>query len=98
VQATEQVGPSLTLFDAQPLCATPAFATWPDKCGTGGTGGAAAAEMTAREAGLCPSGRLVARDRQNNSDIEPEFPPSIGIVAIRLRAWPVRSGCAAASP
>ena len=37
--------------------------------------------MTAREAGLCPSGRLVVRDQQTNSDIEPEFTPSIGIVA-----------------
>jgi CDGSH-type Zn-finger protein len=82
VQATEQVGPSLTLSDAQPLCAYARF------CDVAGQvwnlveqEGAEAAEMTAREAGLCPSGRLVVRDHQVNSDYEPEFTPSIGIVA-----------------
>jgi CDGSH-type Zn-finger protein len=81
-QATEQVGPSLTLVDAQPLCAYARF------CDVAGQvwnlverEGNEAAEMTAREAGLCPSGRLVVRDQQTNSDIEPEFTPSIGIVA-----------------
>jgi CDGSH-type Zn-finger protein len=82
VQATEQVGPSLTLSDAQPLCAYARF------CDVAGQvwnlveqEGVEAAEMTAREAGLCPSGRLVVRDHHNNSDYEPEFTPSIGIVA-----------------
>jgi CDGSH-type Zn-finger protein len=81
-QASEQVGPTLTLVDAQPLCAYARF------CDVAGQvwnlveqEGLEAAEMTAREAGLCPSGRLVVRDQQTNSDIEPEFTPSIGIVA-----------------
>jgi CDGSH-type Zn-finger protein len=81
-QATEQVGPSLTLSDAQPLCAYARF------CDVAGQvwnlveqEGAEAADMTAREAGLCPSGRLVVRDHQDDADIEPEFAPSIGIVA-----------------
>ena len=43
--------------------------------------GAEAAELPVREAGLCPSGRLVVRDQQSNADIEPEFTPSIGIVS-----------------
>jgi CDGSH-type Zn-finger protein len=82
VQATEQVGPSLTLFDAQPLCAYARF------CDVAGQvwnlveqEGAESAEMTAREAGLCPSGRLVVRNHEIDADIEPEFTPSIGIVA-----------------
>jgi CDGSH-type Zn-finger protein len=81
-QASEQVGPTLTLVDAQPLCAYARF------CDVAGQvwnlveqEGIEAAEMTTREAGLCPSGRLVVRDQQTNSDIEPEFTPSIGIVA-----------------
>jgi len=82
VQATEQVGPTVTLADAQPLCAYARF------CDVAGQvwnlveqEGAEAAELTVREAGLCPSGRLVVRDQQSNADIEPEFTPSIGIVA-----------------
>jgi CDGSH-type Zn-finger protein len=81
-QATQQVGPSLTLFDAQPLCAYARF------CDVAGQvwnlveqEGSEAAEMTAREAGLCPSGRLVVRDHHADTDIEPEFAPSIGIVS-----------------
>jgi CDGSH-type Zn-finger protein len=81
-QSTEQRGPSLTLSDAQPLCAYARF------CDVAGQvwnlveqEGAQAAEMTAQEAGLCPSGRLVVRDRQTDSAIEPEFSPSIGIVS-----------------
>ena len=81
-QSTEQRGPSLTLADAQPLCA---FARFCDVAGQVWNlveqEGTAAAEMTAREAGLCPSGRLVVRDRQTDVEIEPEFRPSIGIVS-----------------
>lgn len=81
-QSTEQRGPSLTLADAQPLCA---FARFCDVAGQVWNlveqEGAEAAEMTAREAGLCPSGRLVVRDRQTDVEIEPVFPPSIGIVS-----------------
>jgi len=82
VQASKQVGPSLTLFDAQPLCA---FARFCDVAGQVWNlveqHGSEAAAMTAREAGLCPSGRLVVREHHDDSDIEPEFTPSIGIVA-----------------
>ena len=81
-QASEQVGPTVTLADAQPLCAYARF------CDVAGQvwnlveqEGAEAAELTVREAGLCPSGRLVVRDQQSNADIEPEFTPSIGIVS-----------------
>ncbi len=81
-QASVQVGPSLALADAQPLCA---FARFCDVAGQVWNlvdqEGEAAARLTAQEAALCPSGRLVARDRRTNRDIEPELAPSIGIVA-----------------
>jgi hypothetical protein len=34
-----------------------------------------------REAGNCPSGRLVARDVSTGVAIEPKFTPSIGLIA-----------------
>ena len=79
-QATEQVGPTVSLSDAPELCAGARF------CDVGGQvwnlveqSGPEAAAMTVREAGLCPSGRLVASHHDTNS-IEPELPPSLGIV------------------
>ncbi len=61
---------------------TPGSATLPARCGTSWSGGGSeAARLTAREAGLCPSGRLVAWDRETKAAIEPDFEPSIGIVA-----------------
>jgi CDGSH-type Zn-finger protein len=80
-QAAEQVGPSLILTDAQPLCA---YARYCDVAGQVWNlveeEGEAAAQLTAQEAALCPSGRLVAWDRETKTAIEPEFEPSIGIV------------------
>src|ERR1700676_1857257 len=80
-QAVEQDGPTLILTDAQPLCA---FARFCDVAGQVWNlveqEGTEAARLTAHEAGLCPSGRLVAWDRQTKKPIEPEFEPSIGIV------------------
>jgi CDGSH-type Zn-finger protein len=80
-QAVEQDGPTLILTDAQPLCA---FARFCDVAGQVWNlveqEGQEAAALTAREAGLCPSGRLVAWDRRTKTAIEPEFKPSIGIV------------------
>jgi CDGSH-type Zn-finger protein len=81
-QATEQDGPTLILTDAQALCA---FARFCDVAGQVWNlveqEGPEAARLAAREAGLCPSGRLVAWDRETKTEIEPEFEPSIGIVA-----------------
>jgi len=42
--------------------------------------GPEAARLTAHEAGLCPSGRLVAWDRATKEALEPDLDPSIGIV------------------
>ena len=80
-QAAEQVGPTLTLTDAQSLCA---FARFCDVAGQIWNlveeAGPDAASLTAREAALCPSGRLVAWDRRTQTAIEPHFEPSIGII------------------
>ena len=80
-QAGEQDGPDVTLTDAQRLCAFGRF------CDVDGSiwqqveqsGRAGAVE---REAGLCPSGRLVAWKVAADSaePLEPELPPSIGLV------------------
>ena len=80
-QAAEQVGPSLILTDAQPLCA---FARFCDVAGQVWNlveqDGPEAAQLTIQEAGLCPAGRLVAWDRGTGKALEPELDPSIGIV------------------
>jgi len=80
-QATDQVGPSLILSDAQPLCAYARF------CDVAGQvwnlveePGEGAAAQTVLEAGLCPSGRLVAWDAETRTAHEPTFEPSIGVV------------------
>ncbi|GAA1237545.1 MULTISPECIES: CDGSH iron-sulfur domain-containing protein [Streptomyces] len=78
-QADEQDGPELTLTDAQPLCA---FARFCDADGQvwnlveeKGT-----ADVVERETGDCPSGRLVAWNLAERRPVEPELPPSIGII------------------
>ena len=80
-QATEQAGPSLILSDAQPLCA---FARYCDVAGQVWNlveqPGVEAAHQTALEAGLCPSGRLVAWEPETKKALEPRFEPSIGLV------------------
>ena len=79
--ADEQVGPTLVLTDAPSLCA---FARFCDVAGQVWNlveqEGAEAARRTAEEAALCPSGRLVTRDRQAGQALEPELEPSIGVV------------------
>ena len=80
-QATEQDGPTLILTDAEALCA---FARFCDLAGQVWNlveqRGPEAARLTAHEAGLCPSGRLVAWDRATKEALEPDLDPSIGIV------------------
>lgn len=67
-QATKQEGPTLILTDAQPLCAYARF------CDVAGQvwnlveqEGEHAAQLTVQEAGLCPSGRLIALDRETKT-------------------------------
>ncbi len=80
-QADEQDGPRLILTDAQPLCA---FARFCDVAGQiwnlVEAEGEDAARLTAQEAAMCPSGRLVVWDRETRQPVEPDLEPSIGIV------------------
>lgn len=74
-------GPELTLTDAEDLCASARFChraggTWKL---TEESADPEARKIAVEEACDCPSGRLVAHDKQGNA-IEPEFTPSIGPV------------------
>jgi CDGSH-type Zn-finger protein len=75
-------GPALVLSDVEKLCAFARF------CDPGGkiwglierTDDPATRKLAIREAIRCPSGRLVLHDKKDGSVIEPELPPSIGVV------------------
>jgi CDGSH-type Zn-finger protein len=81
-QAGTLDGPTLTLSDAEGLCAFARF------CDPGGkiwglierTDDPAARTLAIREAMACPSGRLVLHDKRSGNEIEPDLPPSIGVV------------------
>ncbi len=80
-QADEQVGPNLILTDAEALCAFARF------CDYGGQvwnlveePGDASREVAIRDAKLCPSGRLIAWDRETQRPFEDDYEPSIGVV------------------
>jgi CDGSH-type Zn-finger protein len=81
-QAEKTPGPGLTLQDAEGLCA---FARFCDPAGKiwsliEKTDDPEARALTIREASYCPSGRLVVSDKATKKKIEPDLPPSIGIV------------------
>ena len=80
-QSTEIVGPELTLSEVPVLCAEARFCqragdTWflvktsddPEH-----------RKIALDEAGECPSGRIVLKDKDGNI-IEPQLPPSIGLI------------------
>ena len=80
-QAEEQVGPNLILTDAEVLCSFARF------CDYGGQvwnlveeSDEASREMAIRDAKLCPSGRLIAWDRETQRPFEEDYEPSIGVV------------------
>ena len=81
VRAEEIDGPGLKLTDAQDLCASARF------CHRGGgtwklakqSGNPDARQKAIEEVADCPSGRLVAWDKDGKA-IEPDFEPSIGLV------------------
>jgi CDGSH-type Zn-finger protein len=82
VQATAQIGPRVALFDAPALCAYARFCDVAGQVwGLVERDDENAAAMSVREAGLCPSGRLVVRERGADTDLEPELQPSLGIVS-----------------
>ncbi|HXX92224.1 MAG TPA: CDGSH iron-sulfur domain-containing protein [Planctomycetota bacterium] len=81
-QAEVMPGPALELRDAEALCA---FARFCDPAGKiwaliEKTDDPKARELVIREASHCPGGRLVVRDPKAGREIEPELPPSIGVV------------------
>jgi CDGSH-type Zn-finger protein len=81
-QAEQFDGPTMSLLDAQPLCA---FARFCDPQGqvwnlVGRTDHESARRLVEHEAGHCPSGRLVAVDRKTGKEFEPKHEPSIGLV------------------
>jgi CDGSH-type Zn-finger protein len=81
-QATLLKGPTMSLSDAESLCA---FARFCDPHGqvwnlVERTDDPTARRQFVREAGDCPSGRLVAWDNSTGKAVEPSFSPSIGLV------------------
>ncbi|MCI4364711.1 MAG: CDGSH iron-sulfur domain-containing protein [Thermoplasmata archaeon] len=81
-QAETFDGPSLELSDAEELCA---FARFCDPGGKiwgllGRTDDPNVRRLVLREGMSCPSGRLVLHDKKSGEPIEPELPPSIGVV------------------
>ncbi len=81
-QATVTKGPAMSLTDAENLCA---FARFCDAHGqiwnlVNETDRPQARELFIREAGNCPSGRLVAWDNESGEPIEPDLEPSIVLV------------------
>ena len=81
-QSETSAGPTLTLSDAEGLCAFARF------CDAGGkiwalierTDDTDARELVIREANHCPAGRLVVHERHTRKPIEHPLPPSIGVV------------------
>ena len=81
-QASAIEGPNLTLLDAPDLCA---FARFCDRgegvwSYTRASGEKEARDAAVEEACKCPSGRLVAVDRETGEHLEPNLEPSIGVV------------------
>ena len=75
-------GPTMTLSDAEGLCAFARF------CDPGGqiwnlieqTNDPKARDLVIREANHCPSGRLVVNDKKTGEEIEHDLPKSIGVI------------------
>ena len=81
-QAERIDGPTMSLTDAEALCA---FARFCDPKGriwnlVKLTDSEEARELVKYQAGHCPAGRLVAWDRATGKPIEPNFPPSLGLI------------------
>jgi CDGSH-type Zn-finger protein len=81
-QAETIDGPTLALDDAEVLCA---FARFCDPGGkiwnlVGQSDDPAARKLAIREGMSCPGGRLVLHDKKAHKTIEPDLPPSVGVV------------------
>src|SRR6202795_231599 len=81
-QATLTQGPTLSLTDAEQLCA---FARFCDPNGqiwnlVNETDNVSSRKNFVRQVGDCPSGRLVAWDNATGKALEPKHEPSIGLI------------------
>ncbi len=81
-QARMVRGPDLDLGDAAPLCSSARFClprggTWRLTLRSRDPG---KKKTAIRQAGNCPSGRLVAYDKKTGKPIEPDFPPSLSLL------------------
>jgi CDGSH-type Zn-finger protein len=81
-QAVKIKGPGFDLLDVEPLCAEARFChpqgdTWHLTLESDDPGKRKAA---IRQAGNCPSGRLVACDKETGQPIEPEYAPALSLV------------------
>ena len=81
-QAKKTAGPDLDLYDAEPLCAVALFChakggTWQL---TEESADPVKRKIAIRQAGNCPSGRLVACDKKTGKPIEPKYAPQISLV------------------
>jgi CDGSH-type Zn-finger protein len=81
-QATVMDGPTMQLLDAEVLCA---FARFCDPHGqvwnqVEQTDEARVRAQFISQVGNCPSGRLIAVDKQTGEPVEPKLPPSIGLI------------------
>jgi Uncharacterized conserved protein len=86
-QAETFTGPTMLITDAARLCA---FARFCDPKGriwnlVTQTDDPEARRLVEYEAGHCPSGRLVAWDRETGEPVEPEFEPSLGLIEDTVR-------------
>ncbi|MCX6649715.1 MAG: CDGSH iron-sulfur domain-containing protein [Candidatus Bathyarchaeota archaeon] len=81
-QADMIEGPKLNLMDAQDFCAFARFCDRGDGVWsyTHASDDPAAKKAAIEEACNCPSGRLVAVDKETNKTIEPDLDQSIGVV------------------
>jgi CDGSH-type Zn-finger protein len=81
-QAKSTEGPTASLTDAESLCASARFCD--PKGGSWNlvkqSDDPEARRLVGHQAGHCPSGRLVAWDRQTGKAIEPNFEPSLGLI------------------
>jgi len=92
-------GPTMTLLDAEGLCAFARF------CDPGGkiwsliekTDDPAARELVIREAGHCPGGRLVVVDKRTQKPFEPASPRPSALSRIQQWSVAVPSGSGALS-
>ncbi|HTY13934.1 MAG TPA: CDGSH iron-sulfur domain-containing protein [Candidatus Omnitrophota bacterium] len=86
-QAETTRGPGMDLTDAESFCAIALFChqagdTWTHAENSGDPG---QKKMAIREACACPSGRLVAWEKNSGKPIEPAFEPSISVVESRAQ-------------